>query len=289
MEYELIEISRVSEREEIVKLIPKGDANDISLVPEILSSFENLLKQNVIFFIIDLCHFKELPPSLIVVLFEITAQVRRRGGNVNIINLSNTARKDILHFKPFEYLTDMKVEDTAVNGFEEKLVSKKPPETSVEMGVNSKQKITEQSFDRITEEFIEIPSKVEALYQACEFVVNISRNMGFADADISKIKISVYEACINVIEHAYHSDPTKKVKVGAEIFPDKLIVSVFDKGDGFRVEDIKIFNAKEAVDNRKRGGMGIPIIKRSMDDVQYIRDSKNSNRLVMVKKLSVEE
>ncbi|MBN2411998.1 ATP-binding protein [candidate division KSB1 bacterium] len=287
MENELIEISRIGDYAEILKITPRGDANDISLVPEVLSCFENYLKQNVNYFIIDLYYFNELPPSLIVVLFEITAHVRRRGGEVYISNLNPTARQDIIHFKPLEYLNEMTSEKDIIN----KIVTKSVLKTSRDITRGHKVKkpeIRQTPSDRISEEFLEIPSKVGALYKACDFVVKISRNMGFDDTEVSKIKISVYEACINVIEHAYHSDPTKKVKVNVETFPDKLIISVFDKGSGFKVEDIKIFNAKEAVDNRKRGGMGIPIIKRSMDEVSYIRDNKSYNRLVMVKKLSRE-
>jgi len=288
MENELVEISRAGDHEEIIKLIPRGNANDISLVPEILSCFENHLKQNVVFFIIDLCHFNELPPSLIVVFFEITAQLRRRGGDVYIMNLTQSARNDIFQFKPFEYLNEVTAEKTVIKEF----VNKTASHTTRYKGAKNKsqmQKKTPPPPDRIAADSLEIPSKVDALYKACDFVVKISMNMGFDDTDVSKIKISVYEACINVIEHAYHSDPTKKVKVSVETYPDRLVISVFDKGSGFRVEDIKIFNAKEAVDNRKRGGMGIPIIKRSMDEVSYITDSKNYNKLVMVKKLNTEK
>ncbi len=284
MENELIEISRIGDYAEILKITPRGEANDISLVPEVLACFESYLKQDVIYFIIDLNYFNELPPSLVVVLFEITAIVRRRGGDVFIINLTPAARNDILHFKPFEYLNEMSSEKDIINKISTKSVLKTSRAITRGNKVRKKE-IRQTPSERISEESLEIPSKVDSLYKACDFVVKISRNMGFDDTEISKIKISVYEACINVIEHAYHSDPTKTVKVNVEIYPDKLIITVFDKGSGFRVEDIKIFNAKEAVDNRKRGGMGIPIIKRSMDEVSYIRDRKNNNRLVMVKKL----
>jgi len=288
MENELIEISRMGDQDEIIKFVPMGDANDISLVPEILSCYEKLSKQDVSCFIFDLCHFKELPPSLVVVFFEITAQVRRRGGDVYILNLTQTARNDIAYFKPFEYINEAATESTILK----KIINNNDSKTTrFPRKKNEKHKMekkTQTLPDRIVEDSLEIPSKVDALYKACDFVVKISRKMGFDDTDVSKIKISVYEACINVIEHAYHSDPTKKVKVTVETYPDKLVIFVFDNGSGFRVEDIKIFNAKEAVDNRKRGGMGIPIIKRSMDEVSYFRDSEDYNRLVMVKKLTVE-
>jgi len=108
MENEIIEIIRESKKAPAVTLIPRADVNDISLVPELLSNVDMLLKQKALFFVLDLEHLGELPPSLVVALFEITARVRRKGGNMTIINLQPLAWKDIEHFKPFSYLSDDK-------------------------------------------------------------------------------------------------------------------------------------------------------------------------------------
>ncbi len=288
MEKELVEISNVSAFEEIIKLKPLVNAKDISLVPEILTAFDSCLRDNKKFFLFDLANLDELPPSLIVAIFEITAKARRMGGDVNLLNISDNARRDFEIFEPFSYLADEVFENTALNRFEERILSAKQVDFDEEIEIDNRMMESIHQGQAVSQVFIEIPSKVDSLYKACDFVVNISRNMGFGDADVSKIKISVYEACINVIEHAYHSDPTKSVKVGVETYPNILRITVYDKGDGFNVDNLVIFDAEEAVDNRKRGGMGLPIIKRSMDEVSYKIMPEGENRLIMVKKLAPE-
>ncbi len=283
MENEIIEIRRENKKTANVTLVPRADVNDISLVPELLTSVEKLLKQKALFFVLDLEGLAELPPSLVVALFEITARVRRKGGNVTIINLQPLAWKDIEHFKPFTYLTEAthangKMNKIATTGVSEQKEQIEPVEETP-LIANLHQTLPENDDTH----FIEIPGNVNSLYKACDFVVDLSRKAGFHDTEISKIKISVYEACINVVEHAYHSNPDKTVRVGVETLPDKLIITVYDRGDGFCVEDLQIFDARNAVNNRMRGGMGIPIIKRSMDEVNYYMDRIIGNRLVMVK------
>ena len=289
MDNTLVTVSKISFYDEIVKITPRGEAVDIALVPEILDAFDNCLKDNAKYFLLDLQHLHELPPSLIVAIFEVTAQVRRRGGEVNLVNLTHSGREDILRFKAFEYLTESAFENTAVNRFEERLISQQRKDKKEDWDFNSQVVESIHQTSVVDEVFVEIPSRVDALYKACDFVVDISRNMGFPDAEVSKIKIAVYEACINVIEHAYHSDPYKTVKVGVESFSNMLRVTVYDKGEGFNLPDQFSFDATEAVNNRKRGGMGLPIIKRSMDDVQYIADPEGENRLIMTKSVTSRE
>ncbi|HPG39807.1 MAG TPA: ATP-binding protein [bacterium] len=283
MENEIIEIIRESKKAATVTLVPRADVNDISLVPELLSNVDTLLRQKALFFVLDLEHLGELPPSLVVALFEITARVRRKGGNMTIINLQPLAWKDIEHFKPFSYLSEATPATVRMNKIPAMGVSdiKEPVKPAQESPLISA--LHQNLPGNDDTHFIEIPGNVNSLYKACDFVVNLSREAGFSDTDINKIKICVYEACINVIEHAYHSDPGKTVRVGVETLPEKMVITVYDRGDGFRVEDLQIFDARNAVNNRMRGGMGIPIIKRSMDEVNYYMDRVNSNRLVMVK------
>lgn len=262
MNDQIVEKIRLGEK--TVKLRPLVSPRDISLVPCILQEFESEFKRKTRTFIIDLEKLLELPPSFIVLLFEMTARARRVGGDVKIINLTREARKNLYNFNPFDYLAEMSNEEDTHSAASQK----ENPSSRIEPDGSEK--------------FITIPSTVETLYQATDFVLEVAEQMGFPEAELSKIKIAVYEACLNVIEHAYHSDPTRFIQLSVESKDKRLRIAVYDRGKGFQVKNDE-FDVVDAAQKRRTGGMGLHIIRRSMDEVRYEMDLIEGNKLVMIK------
>jgi serine/threonine-protein kinase RsbW len=287
MENELVQVTRLGDLGNIAKLSPRGSSRDISLVPCILAAFEEAFKQKVIYFVIDLSQIKDLPPSLIVLLFELTARARRRGGDLQIVKLGSIAQHNLLTFNPLSYLSATNDEEEAVDDIETRLRidQRQDAEYSVGPRYLPSSPIKIATVPTIQKSSIEIPSTVDALYRACDFVIDAARRMHFEEAEIGKIKLAVYEACLNAVEHAYRSDPSRAVKVAVETSPEKLVIAVIDQGQGFNVDRTKDFDVIEAALNRKTGGMGLHIIRRSVDEVRYEMDPLVGNKLIMIKNL----
>ncbi len=287
IENELVKVSTEGELGNIIKLSPQGSARDISMVPCILSAFEEALRQKFRYFILDLKQLRELPPSLIVLLFELTARVRRKGGDLQIISLGSVAQNNLLTFNPLSYLTASSSEEAVVAEFEMRAKISQEPDTHP-LPDTAARTITSLGMTQARSNHknsIEIPSRVDALYRACDFVTGLASDMGFAEPELGKIKLAVYEACLNAVEHAYHSDPNRVVKVAVETAEERLVVSVIDQGEGFKVDKTKDYDVIEAVVNRKTGGMGLHIIRRSVDQVRYEIDPLVGNKLIMIKNL----
>jgi len=287
IENELVKVSTEGELGNIIKLSPQGSARDISMVPCILSSFEEASRQNFRYFILDLSHLRELPPGLIVLLFELTARVRRKGGDLQIVSLGSVAQNHLLTFNPLSYLTASTSEEAVVAEFEMRAkIAAEPEQGFLPEATSGPFTSLGMTLPRSTHKnSIEIPSRVDALYHACDFVTGLAKNMGFAEPELGKIKLAVYEACLNAVEHAYHSDPNRFVKVAVETAGEKLVVAVIDRGEGFKVDKAKDFDVIEAVVNRKTGGMGLHLIRRSVDQVRYEIDPLVGNKLIMIKNL----
>jgi serine/threonine-protein kinase RsbW len=249
---------------DLVRIVPVGSSQDISLIPGILSAFEEQYRKRVRTFIMDLSHVDDLSPSLIVLLLELTARTRRHGGSVELINVSDRACNDLNSFDVSGYLhlQAEKLEPPPLPGRSDPLVENKNHERNAES--------------------ITIASRPDVVYKACDFVVTISRRLGFSENGVNKIKLAVYEACLNVVEHAYHSDPTKSVRVAVYLAPQKMEIQVIDQGDGFEVTN-ESFDIMAAAAARQTGGMGLHIIRRSMDEVSYQRNTGEGNKLIMIK------
>lgn len=130
---------------------------------------------------------------------------------------------------------------------------------------------------------LQVPSSTENLALIREFVTNIGRQATLSEAEINNLELAVDEACANVIEHAYGHDITKDVMVRATFDDEKLKISVIDEGKGF---DPKKFNQKsvdQLVQERRSGGLGIRLIQKLMDEVNYEIEPGQKNELHMTK------
>jgi len=269
-----------------VRITPLGSLEDISLLPAVVAVFEREFRNKHKNFILDLGMLAALPAGWVALIFELTARSRRRGGELCVARLQRKAQGDLLNFQPESYLC-LEEMDIVMPQDATTVPEVDQPDFTAAPGPAPAARPPAQQVNGDPSEIIEIPSRVDALYRACDFVLGIASRLGFSESDLSRIKISVYEASLNAIEHAYHSDATRKVRVRVTTLPDRLLIGIIDHGDGFEARTNEDFDATAAAAARRTGGMGLHIIRRSMDKVTYLRDPKNGNCLLMEKKRPV--
>jgi len=127
--------------------------------------------------------------------------------------------------------------------------------------------MTPGSVEEIVE--VKIPSRTKHLHAMRILTKNLAESMGFASKDSEKAALAVEEALTNVIEHAYHGQEGRRMQVIYEIENDKLTVRILHNGDQIDTslvpaEDLSLFYRQ-----KKRGGLGILIMKKCMDEVTY--------------------
>lgn len=264
----IITSEEIGQNGEIVKIVPIGSQHDISLVPSVLAEFNKYFEKKFRYYIVDLVNMRDLSPSFIASLFEITAKARRIGGDVEIVNLSSGVAVDLEHFRCPDYLSFGNEEGQVLTEYVQSIKNETPDKIISE---------------KIKNESLQITSRVDEIYKISDSVLKIAEEMGFEQGELSKIKIAVYEGCLNAIEHAYHSDPNFSVKVDVECSEKSLQISIIDFGDGFQDGGNGSFDVIKAAMDRTRGGMGLHIIKRSMDNVRYENDTFNGNKLILTK------
>lgn len=276
-------ISKAGSEGNVIKFQLKKTGTSEQLIKSVMIAF-NKFEKKANFFIFDLVYLKELTVSLVVLLFEITARLRRRNGDLFIINLNRHALEDLLTFNPKTYLSTAESEHdiyTKIN--RNKIYNNTIPSMDALEKVPFKEPDKPQQ--PVATKSIEIPYQEEALYKACDFVTFQAQQLGFTGKETSRIKIAVYEACLNAIEHSRHSNPDAKIRIDVERNIEFLKIVVYDHGQGFQVENTRDYDVTEAASHRKTGGMGLHIIRKAMDNVSYKIDHINGNKLVMIKYL----
>ncbi len=271
-----------------------------------LHEFEKLLHQylNADYFniVLDLKNINLTPTKFIVTLIEATSQARRMGGNIQLINLKPAIRNNLVTFSPRTFLSIEPAEKYALQDFGETFVPQPEFDNSEHTvgtrvisqgGIDAKPDVEpiEQPTSAeaigelltIAQDRVRVKSKVENLYDICDFVLEKAEKAGFDIRERGKIKVTIYEACLNVVEHAYFSNPENDIDVYAGYDQNKLVIIIQDWGESFKFDPSRSYDVEQAVKDRRIGGFGLHIIRRSVDEIRYLSDPEEGNRLILVK------
>ncbi len=132
---------------------------------------------------------------------------------------------------------------------------------------------------------LHVPSSTENLSMIRDFVGGIGERAGMTPSELAKLELAVDEACANVIEHAYGSDTTREVTVKATLDPDEIQIAIVDTGRGFDPTVVEPVDLEQLIKERKSGGLGLHLIRKLMDEVQYQIVPGEKNELRMIKRL----
>ena len=135
----------------------------------------------------------------------------------------------------------------------------------------------------VKKETLKIHSKTDQLVAVRNFVSQAASASGFNDEDVSKIALAVDEACTNVIKHAYQYDPKRQIIITIIENDSNFEISIVDNGKQFNPNRLKQPDMKEYLSSYRRGGLGVHLMKRLMDKVEYTIEPGKQNRVRLIK------
>lgn len=138
-------------------------------------------------------------------------------------------------------------------------------------------------FKGVEKEQLKVPAHIDYLGDLRDFVVRIGRKHGFSDKHINAFKLSVDEAATNIIRHAYReSHDQGLITIRAVVKKNSLTLSLIDQGIYFDPKRVKNPDLNRYVDIGKKGGLGIFIMRKLMDKIDY-RKTEEGNELRITK------
>lgn len=130
---------------------------------------------------------------------------------------------------------------------------------------------------------ISVQASTEHLSEVRDFVAEHATNCGFKKQDVADIRLAVDEAYTNIIKHAYKNDKQKSVDIELGYNSSKLWISLLDTGDAFDPSNYSQPDVRKKIKEKKRGGVGVYLIKKLMDNVEY-RTEGSVNEIRMTKR-----
>lgn len=128
-----------------------------------------------------------------------------------------------------------------------------------------------------------VQASTEHLAEVRNFVAKHATNFGFKKQDVADIRLAVDEAYTNIIKHAYKHDENRSVDIKLGYNSNEFWVSLLDSGKNFDPSSYSDPNVREKIKQKKRGGVGVYLIKKLMDDVEYTKEGA-LNKIRMTKK-----
>jgi serine/threonine-protein kinase RsbW len=131
---------------------------------------------------------------------------------------------------------------------------------------------------------IKLPAKLENLERLVEFVSGCANEHGIDRKRIVEIEISTEEALVNIFNYAYQGTDGDVTVVCKSDDNDKFMIEIEDSGIPFNLLTLKEPDTDLDISDRKIGGLGIFLMRKLMDDVQYRREEdKNLLTLAVFK------
>lgn len=130
---------------------------------------------------------------------------------------------------------------------------------------------------------ISVQASTEHLAEVRNFVAKHAAEFGFKKQDVADIRLAVDEAYTNIIKHAYKNDEKKSVDIELGYNSSEFWISLLDTGDAFDPSNYTKPDVRRKIKEKKRGGVGVYLIRKLMDDVEYHTEG-SVNEIRMTKK-----
>ena len=130
-----------------------------------------------------------------------------------------------------------------------------------------------------------VPAKVDALDTVCDFVEERLEPWGCTPRTLFQLRLAIEEIFVNIASYAYKpKEGNAEVRCQVREEPLQVEIQFLDSGvpfDPLAREDAD--TSQEGLMSRE-GGLGILLVKNTMDDVQYT-DKDGKNILTIMKNL----
>ncbi len=126
-------------------------------------------------------------------------------------------------------------------------------------------------------------AQVEQLRSMLEWIRTCLAKMEWDASTLRKVDLASEEALINIIRHAYRGQ-SEKIEIEVKLFPKSHAeITIRDNGPPFNPLKAEQPDLSSSLEQREAGGLGIYLMRQSMDEVRYRRDG-DKNILTLVKK-----
>ena len=150
----------------------------------------------------------------------------------------------------------------------------------VEQTLSHKLKYVDTLLSHVHEKIeFELPSDLGLMNGVLEYLQERVAKLGLIKPERSNLFVALDEAFVNAVKHGNKNDPSKLLKITAELSPKEAAFTVEDEGEGFDIREIP--DPCDPANLFRTSGRGVLLIYNIMDEVEY---NAQGNRVKMIKR-----
>ncbi|PZR39827.1 MAG: anti-sigma factor [Azospira oryzae] len=114
-----------------------------------------------------------------------------------------------------------------------------------------------------------------------DFIRQSLKGQDMSDVEVSAIVLAIDEMCSNLMIHAHHCNPDHILELAVTTHSDQIVFEIVDSSSVFDINQFSTPGLDNLVNEKRKGGLGIRLVKSIMDAVEYFsRDGKSVCRLI---------
>jgi anti-sigma regulatory factor (Ser/Thr protein kinase) len=117
-----------------------------------------------------------------------------------------------------------------------------------------------------------------------DFVGAVAKKLKLSNEVTFALQMAVDEACANVMEHAYAGQKDGTVSIRCQTVGDQVVVTIQDRGRPFDPQAVPRPDPSAPLEKRGNGALGLYLMERLMDSVEFEFDDESGNTLTMKKR-----
>lgn len=122
-----------------------------------------------------------------------------------------------------------------------------------------------------------VPCSKSKLGDIREFLHRILSENSIPEVTVNTLILAVDEVCANLIIHSHNCNPEEHIELKVKVDADSEITfDIIDHGDGFNIVDYKEPLISDIVKQKRKGGIGLMLVRRIMDDIELIQGNKKN-------------
>ncbi len=128
---------------------------------------------------------------------------------------------------------------------------------------------------------LRFPARADRLKEVRAAVQKAIRRAGIESGCARDVVMAVDEACQNVIRHAYGGECDQQIELRIEREAHALVVWLRDRAPAIDPSKVK----PRPLDEVRPGGLGVHLIRETMDETEFLRPPDGGNLLRMRKEI----
>lgn len=120
-----------------------------------------------------------------------------------------------------------------------------------------------------------------------KYVTEVLTEHHVSEIETNMIVLAVDEVCANIIIHGQGGKDKQKVSLNIDFDTRGVSFEIIDFGHAFDIVSYKAPAIDELIKNQHKGGIGIMLVKKIMDEIHF-SSSAEQNRLKLFKKVTFE-